>query len=200
MIMPTAAGWLALLAPPAIVVCAYPYVIGAIKRLMVRHSRYGIEAFAFSASIGQFYKVYLSALVIAITGGLVMLSLAFIPVIGWLAMPFVYFFVGAVIIGYIRSRTTNLVLNSTVLGGRVHLKSSLSASQLAMLYFGNLLAIAFTLGLMIPWAQVRVARYRAEALSLESSSALEGFAGKITQDMGATGEEIGEFFSLDFSL
>jgi uncharacterized membrane protein YjgN (DUF898 family) len=69
-----------------------------------------------------------------------------------------------------------------------------------MLYFGNLLAIAFTLGLMIPWAQVRVARYRAEALSLESSSALEGFAGKITQDMGATGEEIGEFFSLDFSL
>ena len=60
--------------------------------------------------------------------------------------------------------------------------------------------IAFTFGLLIPWAAVRVARYRAEALSLESSSDFEGFVGKLTQDVSATGEEIGEFFALDLSL
>jgi uncharacterized membrane protein YjgN (DUF898 family) len=202
--MPTPAEWLAVFAPPAIVVCAYPYVMGAIKRLMVRQARYGTEPFTFSASIGQFYKIYLSALMIGFAVGMVvglpMILLALIPVIGWLAVPLGNFFFGAVMLGYVRSRTTNLVLNSTVLAGRVQFKSILSASQLAMLYMGNLLAIVCTLGLMIPWAEVRVARYRAEALSLESTSDLEGFVGKVTQEVGATGEEIGEFFTLDFSL
>ncbi len=201
---PTPIEWLALLAPSAILVCAYPYVMGAIKRLLVNHSRYGTAPFAFSASISRFYKIYAIAAGIAIPGllaaGAAIFFLISIPVIGWLAIPLIYFFFVAVLLGYIRSRITNLVLNSTVLADRVQFRSTQSAMGLANVYLCNLLAIAFTFGLLIPWAAVRVARYRAEALSLESSSDFEGFVGKLTQDVSATGEEIGEFFALDLSL
>jgi uncharacterized membrane protein YjgN (DUF898 family) len=53
---------------------------------------------------------------------------------------------------------------------------------------------------MIPWAAVRVARYRASVLVLESSGDLDSFVAEIGQQVAATGEEMGEFFDVDLSL
>ena len=208
--IPTPTEWLALFGSTAIAMCAYPYVMGAIKRLQIDKSAYGTAPLAFSATIGQFYRVYLGALGVALgaslaVGVVVALGMAIavflkISAILCVLIPLVYFLLGAAVFGYTRSRIGNLTFNSTTLAGRVHFSSNLSAVGLGKIYFVNLLAITFTLGLMIPWAAVRVARYRAEALTLESASNLETFLGQLAKEVSATGEEMGEFFNFDLSL
>ncbi len=58
-----------------------------------------------------------------------------------------------VVLGYTQSRNLNEVFAHTSIGPhRLHCK--LSASRLIGIYFTNLLAMVFTLGLYTPWAQV----------------------------------------------
>jgi uncharacterized membrane protein YjgN (DUF898 family) len=71
---------------------------------------------------------------------------------------------------------------------------------LARLYFVNLFAILFSLGLAIPWAAVRVMRYRAECLALASAAPFDELVAGMGSQVGATGEELGEFFNIDLSL
>ena len=61
-------------------------------------------------------------------------------------------------------------------------------------------AILFSLGLAVPWAVIRVMRYRAECLTLQSNTSLDEFIGGVSAQVGATGEELGEFFNVDLSL
>ena len=51
-------------------------------------------------------------------------------------------------------------------------ESSLKASRLIGLHFGNIVAAAFSAGLLIPWAVIRTLRYR-----------LDNFAGVIDDDV-----------------
>ena len=201
---PTPTEWVIIFLPLLVVSLIYPYVLGAIKRLQVNHSSYGRAPLAMSASIGQFYRLYLIAYAIGIAGILALIlavmMLARIPISGWLTIPFIYLFFGAWYMGYLRSRTTNLAFNSTTLGDRIEFISNMTPMSLAKIYFVNLLVISFTLGLMIPWAAVRVARYRASALALESNSDLDGFVAASGRQVAATGEEMGEFFDVDLSL
>jgi len=201
---PTPVEWVVIFLPLLAVALIYPYILGAIKRLQVNHSSYGRAPLSISASIGQFYRLYLIAYAIGLVGILVLIlavmMLVFIPVIGWLAIPFAYLFFGAWYMGYLRSRTTNLTFNSTTLDGRIKFVSNMLPMSLAKIYFVNLVVISFTLGLMIPWAAVRVARYRASVLALAAGSDLDSFVAAIGQQVTATGEEMGEFFDVDLSL
>ena len=103
-------------------------------------------------------------------------------------------------IAYTKSRIGNLVFNNTRLDAQVTFISTLQLRKLARLYFVNMFAILFSLGLAIPWAVIRVMRYRAECLMLESNTSLDEFIGGVGAQVGATGEELGEFFSVDLSL
>ena len=74
------------------------------------------------------------------------------------------------------------------------------STQIGVLYLTNLLAILFSMGLAIPWAVVRSARYRLECLALETRVPMEQFVSGIAANVSATGEELGEFFNIDLSL
>lgn len=78
--------------------------------------------------------------------------------------------------------------------------STLSARKLGWIYVVNLLAIVLSCGLLVPWAVIRTARYRAACLRMECAGDLEGFLGDVAQPSGATGDQLGEFFDLDLSL
>jgi uncharacterized membrane protein YjgN (DUF898 family) len=201
---PTAMEWVLIFLPVLVIALVYPYILGAIKRLQVNHSSYGRAPLAITATIGQFYKLYLIAYAVAILGmiafGFAVAGLIFIPVAGWIAVPLIYFFFGAWYLGYLRSRTTNLTFNTSTLAGRIKFISSMSAMGLAKIYFTNLLVIVCTFGLMIPWAAIRLARYRASVLQLESPGDLDNFVAQAGQQVTATGEEMGEFFDVDLSL
>lgn len=193
-----------MLIPTIVGLLAFPYVMGAIKRLYISHAKYGGAPWSFSGHISQFYKLYIIAFGILIVGiaviGLAIFTSVFSPLIGVPAIFFAYLYFGALFFGYINSRVTNLTFNSATLANRVSFSSTLSAGHLARIYLLNFLAIIFTFGLMIPWAAIRVARYRAECLSLKSTTDLNAFVSEIGQNVGATGEEMGEFFDVDLSL
>jgi len=102
--------------------------------------------------------------------------------------------------GYTQARNLNEVFNRTSLGGH-RLHSTLSAYSLMYIYLTNILGILFTLGLYTPWAQIRLARYRLQAIELEVAGSLDEFvasAGAATP--AATGEEITELFDVDFGF
>lgn len=111
-----------------------------------------------------------------------------------------YVVMGSLLLAYTKSRIGNLVFNNAHLGNEVGFVSSLKLRKLAWLYLVNMFAILFSLGLAVPWAVIRVVRYRAECLALQSSSSLDTFIAGVNAQVGATGEELGEFFSVDLSL
>jgi uncharacterized membrane protein YjgN (DUF898 family) len=200
----TALEWIGILLPSLIAVVAYPYVFGAVTRLHVNRSFYGGAPFSIDATLGRFYKVYLKAYLIFLLAiamfGMLAALIVWIPVLGMFGIVVAYFIAGAAMLGYVRSRIGNLIFNTAKLEGGVDFHCHLSAVALAKLYFTNLLAITVSVGLLIPWAAVRVARYRAECLSLRCDRDLESYLAARGQDVAATGEEVGEFFDVDLSL
>ena len=106
---------------------------------------------------------------------------------------------GAVAFAYFTARMGNLVYNQSTLQGH-GFESTLQAGELAMIYLTNWLMIAFTLGLAMPWAKVRLANYRAKHLVVIVDGSLDNFVAAEEQNVGSLGEEIGEAFDMDIGL
>lgn len=58
----------------------------------------------------------------------------------------------------------------------------------------------FTLGLATPWAQIRMARYRAEHMALSGETDWDKFVGEKKDASRALGEEIDDMFDVDISF
>lgn len=192
-------------AAPIIAMLVYPLVIAKVTLLHVNRSSYGTAAFECRATVGRFYGIYVLALLLFImlmvcAGFVVAMTLSAFPIAAAVLFPVMYFVGGALLLGFMRSRTSNLVFNATRLEGGISLSSRLSAATLARIYGFNLAAIALTLGLAVPWAVMRTARYRAECLQLRVQGDLDSFVAAATRDVAATGEAMGEMFDVDFSL
>ena len=100
---------------------------------------------------------------------------------------------------YIRARVLNATWNNATLGA-FGFECTLRARGLFKLYLVNILAILVTLGLATPWAVIRTLRYRAEHLVLKGPETLDAFEAAHSAEVGASGEEVGEFLDMDFSL
>ena len=182
-------------------------------RFVVTRSRFGQTAFECNPSIGRFYKTAFAAagmtLAVAIFSGFIVAMIGsglaaggqkpassvlstFIPLL-------TYAIILPVVLGYTQSRNFNEVFEHTSLGPH-QLHCRLSASTLIGIYFTNLLAMVFTLGLYTPWAQVRLARYRFESFELEARGSLDEFVAAETEVPSAAGEELTSFFDLDFGF
>jgi uncharacterized membrane protein YjgN (DUF898 family) len=94
----------------------------------------------------------------------------------------------------------NLVINSMRLANLARYHSFMSARRLAGLYAVNLLAILATAGLLIPWAVVRVARYRLQSMAIEVEEPVADVAAAIVGEVTATGAEMSEMFDIDLAL
>ncbi len=102
-------------------------------------------------------------------------------------------------IGYLQARIGNLVWNNTKLD-QLSFVSKLRARDFIWLYFSNIVAIMLTFGLATPWAQIRLARYRASKLSIVGDVDFDQFVGDKKAEVKATGEEIAEMFDVDLSF
>jgi uncharacterized membrane protein YjgN (DUF898 family) len=102
-------------------------------------------------------------------------------------------------IGYLQARIGNLIWNNTTLD-KLSFKSTLRARDFALLYFTNIVAIMLTFGLATPWAQIRMARYRASKLQIVGDVDFDQFVGDKKAEVKATGEEIAEMFDVDLSF
>ncbi|MGH8172806.1 MAG: YjgN family protein, partial [Rhodanobacteraceae bacterium] len=190
----------------------YPYVKAKQKAFFVEHHRYGGCWFSFRATPGQFYPPYLIAWAV-IVAWMFVFSIA----VGMLGaffggsgngMPpvwFFYLFVIPIYGGYfvvwafLAAALANLVYNHTDLG-RHRFRSTLKGHYLLGIYASNTVAILVSAGLLIPWAKVRLARYRAQTFTLLAADDLEGFRAESHAEVGAAAAEVDGFFDIDIGL
>jgi uncharacterized membrane protein YjgN (DUF898 family) len=202
----TGADWWLLFVPFLAFAAVYPYVVGSLKRFHLNHTAFGNARFGVTLSIGAFYGIYAVAGLIAVTGfmGLGFIAGVFLIRIfadlGAVMSQVLFFVVMAAFLAYSRARIANLVFNAARMQGGVRFVSTLSATALTKLYFGNLVAIAFSGGLLVPWAVVRTARYRASCLAVECEGDPDSVLAGVARPVGAAGDELGEVFDVDVSL
>jgi len=100
---------------------------------------------------------------------------------------------------YAQTRTRNAVWNHTRLGP-LTFSSNLSVRDMAWLYLSNAVAIVASCGLLVPWAEMRMLRYRASRFRVYLDGSLTEFRGKRLLAPPATGAELADLFELDVAL
>jgi uncharacterized membrane protein YjgN (DUF898 family) len=68
------------------------------------------------------------------------------------------------------------------------------------IYLTNTVAVLASAGLLIPWAEIRLARYRASRMTLLAAGELDGFTGSTHLHQSATGAEAASLFDVDLSI
>ena len=190
----------------------YPILDRTLKRFTINNLRFGTAEFKVDAPLVAFYKAaglaLLWVIVVVIAGGLITGSVMFLSLednpiaMSGLVMSFYgVLFIGFIPAGFIyRALTRNVIYNSTTLSGGHALRSNVSAIQLFWIALSNMLVVILTLGLMLPWAQVRMARYLADHTSVELVSSLDDFIGTEQKKATALGDAYSDIEGIDVGL
>ncbi|MFZ6770675.1 YjgN family protein [Undibacterium sp. Di26W] len=182
-----------------------------LKQFQHNESRFGSTHFSFNAGSGAFYKAYLLGIGIMIVGivviivgfgGTVALGSLTHGTKGGAAAVFLALALYAwmfAIYPIFLTLLQNLIWNHTKLGDH-QFKNNLTWGRMSFIAITNVLAIAFTLGLFIPFAQIRALRYRIESLELEVNGSLDNFIAETQEQVSATGEGMADLLDFDLSL
>lgn len=100
---------------------------------------------------------------------------------------------------FLRTRYTNLMWRFTQFGPH-RFESTLRARDVIWIYFSNGLLIVLSLGLMVPWAMVRLARYRAQHFAVLVQGDLDSFIAETERDESATSAELVDALDLDVDI
>lgn len=103
------------------------------------------------------------------------------------------------VFAYLQARIPNLVWNKTRLPP-ISFRSTLRARDLLWLYVSNAVAIVASAGMLIPWATIRMLKYRVAHFAVSSGGDIRNFHGSDTSNVQAAGAEIGDFFDFDLSV
>lgn len=194
---------------------ALPYTAYRQVRFLASNYVYGSTQAEYEGTLKPFWSVYLIALVLLfIPMGILSYAVFTAYQLGLTGMPkeLIYTAIGTlvligiisfyliipVIAAFVQSRKANLFYNHTVIR-TVHFKSTQRARDLIWIYLTNLILIAITFGLFIPFASVRLARYRAEHLALFSDD-LAAFTAQARDNMSAVGGEISDLFDMEIGI
>ena len=185
---------------------------------LVTGHRFGGKRFKFAGDLGQYYVPFLIAvgigfglyllMVFAAFGGALLAATlgdgntkdpgagAMAAILVPIAVVYVAFLALPV---FLRTRYTNLMWNFASLADH-RFESSLRARDVIWIYFSNGVAIVFSLGLLVPWAMVRLAKYRAQHFVLLVSGDLDEFVAEREREESATGAELLDALDLDMDV
>lgn len=191
---------------------ALPWFLARLKEFVMSSHAYGTSSFDCKLSAGAYYRIYLRTIGLSILMGIPLGVIAAIlyPLVkggltgmpGWLlvAVPLLStYIIYAIAYAYQQARIGNLGWNNTTLPG-VRFECTLGAIDLTKLYFGNLIAIAGSAGLLIPWAVVRTYRYRLSRFALMIDDEAVYQANPALAGVGAAGQELGDLLNLDLGI
>jgi uncharacterized membrane protein YjgN (DUF898 family) len=196
-----------------------PFAHQRLKAYQHDNSWFGRTRCSFHARAGQFYLIYLLLLgaivvfwlVIGFSGiGGALGSLLQAQKHGGHSNPQAVFRVMAILYGAVivmavsigplfHALITNLIWNNTRLGEH-RIECNMSPWVLIWITASNFALVAVTLGLFIPWAMVRQARFQLESVRLLPASDLQEFVAAEPETIGAVGEEAATAFDFDISL
>lgn len=100
---------------------------------------------------------------------------------------------------FLRTRYTNLMWGNSALGPH-RFACTLRARDIIWIYLSNGLAILCTLGLAVPWAMVRLAKYRAAHFELLALGDLDDFVAEAERAEGAASAELVDALDLDLGI
>lgn len=188
-----------------------PWCLARIKQYQHGGYRFAGERTELRAGVRQFYGLGLR------TGGVMLLVVLIVGAIAALGVGLagrtaagVLMLSGAVALGYLlfpmlvvthyTAALQNLVWQNTR-SRNTRFRSGLGFGALARVTAVNWLLIALTLGLYWPFAQVRLARARLEAMALQvKGSVNDWLAHAQRRDVGPLGDAAGDFFGIDMGL
>jgi len=168
---------------------AFPWFLYRRDRFVIENSKYGATPFAFHATARDYYLASLKV---------------FAAGLGFLAGSIATFGIGAVplyllVRSYAIAVMARLKWDCTALS-EIRFRCEWSTGGLFKLYFVNALGLLLSLGLLVPWAAIRTARYKLEHLALYPGTAIGGFLASAEAQVAAVGEEAGELLGFDFGL
>ena len=189
-----------------VVAVAFPWLLWRLKKFIIEHTFYGGINGNFTASAGQYFKIYFLAFLIMLGITIPLIILMGIIVAStetyWIIVtisPFLGYAGYILAYAYIRSRSGNLVWNNTLLGP-LRFKSTLRMKDLLSLYVTNAIGIVVSFGLLIPWAVIRTWKYRADNTRVFQDGPLALFQGGDSSNVAAIGAETLDIFDLDISI
>ena len=100
---------------------------------------------------------------------------------------------------FVRTRYSNAMWQHTRLG-KHEFECTLRARDVLWLYFSNAIAIVCTLGLAIPWAMIRMTRYRVGRFALLAGDDLDTFVAEAGAEESATGAEFLGALDMGFDI
>ncbi len=190
-----------------------PFTHQRIKKFQHEESRYGASHFSFHASAGEFYKAYLICFLIMAAGS-VLIVWAFGGTLAGMAkgrqvtgagvMSFALFLFALYVWMFalfpiFLTLIQNLIWNHTRLDEH-RFKSEMKPVRMVFIMLTNIIGIVLTLGLFIPFAQIRALKYRIESMILVPASSLDTFIAGEQEQASATGEGAADLLDFDLSL
>jgi uncharacterized membrane protein YjgN (DUF898 family) len=192
-----------------------PFASRWLNRYIFNNLRYGNRPFETDPKIGALYRALLIPALMVVLGLVVLAGLVAIAVVGIQAndpgviehdaamlmiVSGMYLVVFGLIIVYglagliYRAAVHNIVWSSTRIDGRHLLRSDLSRARYAWIAISNVVVTMLTLGLMRPWAAVRLARYVAEHTAIR----IDGEIGEVFTQFQTAGAAVGaEYMSME---
>jgi len=107
---------------------------------------------------------------------------------------FLFFFLKAIFEQYVK----NYIWSVTTLS-ESKFSSRLEVSDLTKIYMINILAVVFSLGLLTPWAKIRLLKYRTSQFFVETDE-LDNFIAGESVDESAIGDAGEDFFDFDIGV
>lgn len=192
-----------------------PYVSRALSNFLAKNSQYGDRNFDLEMPVAPLYKIFaivittvllLSTIVgftIYLTGVLNALSNgsanigAIIAV--YAAMVPIYIIL---LIGFLAYNVAvrNTVYNHLMLDDKHSFGSTLAFGRYAFIAITNVIVVIITLGLMSPWAKVRMARYVASQTTVSVQGSLDEYTSSVQSSAGVIGSEFMDMEGVDVGL
>ncbi len=195
---------------------SFPYTYNKFKELIANNASYGKHMFSYKAETKSIYIIFLKMLgwyflfVGLLFGTLGLLTtvmglLAKYGLVGMVSKAIFFILFYAILLLYIsyysalfESYTKNYIWSKTSLES-VKFTSTLKELELAKIYFVNWIAMIVSLGLLTPWAKVRVTKYKCENFYIECPDESVFLADEVT-DEEAFGDEAEDIFDIDIGI
>ncbi|MEE4185790.1 MAG: YjgN family protein [Gammaproteobacteria bacterium] len=199
---------------------AVPYAHYQRNRFIVGNTRYGTLAWRMAEGSGPFFFAYFLTFLV---GAVIVFPLAgylaatlqpaepgpgedvlrmLVPAASAALAVMGYYVASAFLGGAVLKAT----VNATSLGAEAdaeapyRLGCDWSLNTLLLMYMTNAIAIVVSLGLLIPWAQMRVLRYQLSHTWVDTTRGLDEVAAAEAREVSAIGEELGDIFDVDIGL
>lgn len=193
-----------------------PFTHQRIKRFQHNASRFGATVFSFHATVGSFYRMYLILFASAIAGLIVSVLVVGLGGAsgglhfgtpqahtvwssGVIFSMFLTYLLFAALYPIYLTLVQNLVWRNTRLGAH-QFKSEIKWGRMTWIWLSNLVLIAVTLGLFMPFATIRSMRYRIESMTLVPASDLSEFIAASESSGSVVGEGMTDLLDFDLSL